>query len=99
MVVQTILPPSNSTSAAQLSMDHVSPSDGAKISAAELLGKSIGLFKQVQVQEVSQRSPEELRTELEKRLIALGLIPDPGNEVALVFVSINSVRSTDISTC
>jgi phage terminase small subunit len=39
--------------------------DSAKIRATELLGKSVGLFKDVQVQEV-QRSPEEIRAELKE---------------------------------
>ena len=56
-------------------MDHAVPSDGSKIRAAELLGKSIGLFKDVQVQEEPQRSSEELTAELKERLSAL--LSDP----------------------
>jgi phage terminase small subunit len=40
-------------------------SDMSQLRAAELLGKSVSLFKDVQVQEV-QRSPEEIRAELEE---------------------------------
>lgn len=49
-------------------MESAQPSDMAKIRATELLGKSIGLFKEVKVQEPRPRSPDELRAELESRL-------------------------------
>ena len=48
-------------------MDHAEPSDGPKIRAAALLGKSVGLFRDVQVQE-QPRIADEIREELEKRL-------------------------------
>ena len=51
-------------------MESAQPSDSAKIRAAELLGKSIGLFKEVQVKE-PQRSVDELTAELQERLAAL----------------------------
>jgi hypothetical protein len=43
------------------------PAVTAQLRAAELLGKSVGLFKDVQVQEVP-RSAEEIQAELEERL-------------------------------
>jgi hypothetical protein len=46
------------------------PAVTAQLRAAELLGKAIGLFKEVQVQE-SPRSAEEVHEELERRLAAL----------------------------
>lgn len=52
-------------------MDHAAPSDGAKIRAAELLGKSIGLFKDVTVTEKPLRTAEELTEELHRKLAAL----------------------------
>lgn len=48
-------------------MDHAEPSDGPRIRAAELLGKSVGLFKEVQVQE-QPRSVEEIEAEIGKLL-------------------------------
>ena len=53
----------------------------AQLRAAELLGKSIGLFKDVVETEERIRSPEEIRAELEERLAALGVIPDPDGAV------------------
>jgi hypothetical protein len=47
----------------------------AQLRAAELLGKSVGLFKDVQVQEVP-RSAEEVRAELEDLLAGLSDQPD-----------------------
>jgi hypothetical protein len=49
------------------------PAATAQLRAAELLGKSVGLFKDVHVQEVP-RSAEEIRAELEERLTALGVV-------------------------
>ena len=49
-------------------MESATPQDSAKIRAAELLGKSVGLFKDVVVQEEPQKSAEELKGELEERL-------------------------------
>jgi len=57
-------------------MDHAEPSDGSKIRAAELLGKSVGLFKEVQVKEIDTRTPQEITAELEERLVAL--LGEPG---------------------
>ena len=48
-------------------MDHAQPSDSTKIRTAELPGKTIGLFKEVQVQE-APRSLEEVKAELQQRL-------------------------------
>ena len=50
--------------------------EASMLRAADLLGKSIGLFKDIQVQEVP-RSAEEVWAELDEMLVALGLIPDP----------------------
>ena len=47
-------------------MDHAE-TDSAKIRATELLGKSVGLFKDV-VETVVQRSPAEVEAELTERL-------------------------------
>ena len=55
-------------------MEHAEPSDGAKIRAAELVGKSIGLFKDVTVTEEPVRTVEELREKLERKLVALGVV-------------------------
>ena len=53
-------------------MDTATTQDGNKIRAAELLGKSIGLFKDV-IEDGSNvnRSPEELREILEAKLLSL----------------------------
>jgi hypothetical protein len=51
------------------------PAVTAQLRAAELLGKSVGLFKDVQVQEVP-RSAEEVRAELEELLAGLPDHPD-----------------------
>ena len=57
-------------------MDHAVPSDSAKLRAAELLGKSIGLFKDVQVQvQEDPRTADELQAELKERLSALLVDP------------------------
>lgn len=53
-------------------MTTATPSDGQKIRAAELLGKSIGLFKDVTVTD-DNRSADELQSDLLARLEALGL--------------------------
>ena len=49
----------------------------AQLRAAELLGKSVGLFKDVQVQEIPQSS-EEIRAEMDELLKKSGLklVPD-----------------------
>ena len=51
-------------------MRTATPADSAKIRAAELLGKSVGLFKDV-VESKRQRSPEEIKKELDRRLSML----------------------------
>ena len=51
-----------------------------ELRAAELLGKSVGLFKDVQVQE-KPMSTEEIEAELEEKLTAFGWIPDPDKAV------------------
>jgi hypothetical protein len=55
-------------------METAQPSDSAKIRAAELLGKSIGLFKDVTITEKPVRTAEELKEELNRRLTALGVV-------------------------
>jgi len=52
--------------------------ESVQLRAAELLGKSVGLFKDVQVQEAPQRSSEELRAKLDELLEQCGLklVPD-----------------------
>ena len=50
-------------------MDNAQPSDSAKLRAAELLGKSIGLFKDViEDNRYADKSPEELTALLHERL-------------------------------
>ena len=51
------------------------PAVTAQLRAAELLGKSVGLFKDVQVQE-APRSADEVRAELEEKLAVL--LDQPG---------------------
>lgn len=54
-------------------MDSATQLDGNKIRATELLGKSIGLFKEViEDGRESNRSPEELTALLEAKLLELG---------------------------
>ena len=50
-------------------MDHAAPSDSVKLRACEMLGKSVGLFKDVVLTKV-QRSPEEILAEIDRRLAA-----------------------------
>lgn len=53
-------------------MDTATPQDSAKLRAAELLGKSVGLFKEVIEDNRHQdKSPEELTAILEAKLLAL----------------------------
>ena len=49
-------------------MDHAEATDGNKIRAAELLGKSVGLFKDVTISSDSERSSNEVAAEIEQRL-------------------------------
>ena len=54
------------------------PAVTAQLRAAELLGKSVGLFKDITIQEKEEpRSADDIRAELEERLTAMGRIPDP----------------------
>ena len=52
--------------------------ESVQLRAAELLGKSVGMFKDVQVQEAPQRSSEELQAQLNELLEKCGLklVPD-----------------------
>lgn len=62
-------------------LDTAQPSDMPRLRAAELLGKSVGLFKDV-VEQKTQRSAEEIEAELEERLAALvGEDSDPDASV------------------
>ncbi len=54
-------------------MDHAEPGDGTKVRAAELLGKTVGLFTDVQVL-VEPRSPKEIQEELEALLLPGGAV-------------------------
>ena len=60
-------------------MVSATPADSAKIRATELLGKSVGLFRDVVVQE-EPRSADELQAELAEWLAELGLTFDPNLE-------------------
>ena len=46
------------------------PAEQAMLRAADLLGKSVGLYKDVQVQD-APRSADEIRAEIKERLAAL----------------------------
>ena len=48
-------------------MNHAVPSDSVKLRACEMLGKSVGLFKDV-VETKVHRSPEEILAEIDRRL-------------------------------
>jgi Asp/Glu/hydantoin racemase len=50
------------------------PIQTAQLRAAELLGKSVGLFKDVTVTEEPVRTAEEIREEIQRRLAALGVV-------------------------
>jgi hypothetical protein len=58
-------------------LDHAegTPAEHVALRAADLLGKSVGLYRDVQVTE-QPRSPDEIRAELEERLAALLDQPD-----------------------
>ena len=60
----------------------------AQLRAAELLGKSTGLFKDVQVSE-SPRTASEIQDELELRLAELGQLQD-GNDPVEDIVPVNT---------
>lgn len=49
-------------------IDHAKPGDGSKIRAAELLGKSVGLFKEVIEDKRDNRTVAEIEQELNERL-------------------------------
>jgi len=49
-------------------MDHADATDGNKLRAAELLGKSVGLFKDVTISTDSERSSNEVAAEIERKL-------------------------------
>ena len=49
--------------------DHAKPSDSVRLRACEMLGKSVGLFKDV-IETVEHRSPEEILAEIDRRLAA-----------------------------
>ena len=49
-------------------MENAEATDGNKIRAAELLGKSVGLFKDVTISSDSERSSNEVAAEIEQRL-------------------------------
>ena len=58
-------------------MDNATPQDSAKLRAAELLGKSIGLFKDVlEDNRNNDSSPEELTAKLIEKLATLGVYQD-----------------------
>jgi len=48
-------------------MDHAVPSDSVKLRACEMLGKSVGLFKEV-IETKVHRSTEELLADIDRRL-------------------------------
>ena len=49
-------------------MENAEATDGNKIRAAELLGKSVGLFKDVTISSDSERTSNEVAAEIEQRL-------------------------------
>lgn len=49
-------------------MDNADPADGNKLRAAELLGKSVGLFKDVTITGDAERSSNEVAAEIERKL-------------------------------
>jgi len=50
-------------------MDHAVPGDSAKLRACELLGKSVGLFKEV-IETKVYRSPEDILADIDRLLAA-----------------------------
>jgi len=62
-------------------MDHAEATDGNKIRAAELLGKSVGLFKDVTISSDSERSSNEVAAEIEQRLERLVKDVDSAGEL------------------
>ena len=63
-------------------IDHAKPGDGSKIRAAELLGKSVGLFKEVIEDKREERTAEEIAQELNERLASY-LQKDPETDPEL----------------
>jgi hypothetical protein len=62
-------------------LDHAegTPAEQVALRAADLLGKSVGLYKDVAIVEKPQRSAAELRSELEERLAML--VGQPTKEI------------------
>ena len=63
-------------------IDHAKPGDGSKIRAAELLGKSVGLFKEVIEDKREERTAEDIAQELNERLASY-LQKDPETDPEL----------------
>ena len=62
-------------------MENAEATDGNKIRAAELLGKSVGLFKDVTISSDSERSSNEVAAEIEQRLERLVKDVDSAGEL------------------
>ena len=62
-------------------MDHADATDGNKLRAAELLGKSVGLFKDVTISSDSERPSHEVAAEIEQRLERLIKDADSADEL------------------
>ena len=53
-------------------MEHGAPDDSVKVRAAELLGKTAGMFTtDLTINDQRERTPEQVQAELEQRLLAL----------------------------
>ena len=63
-------------------IDHAKPGDGSKIRAAELLGKSVGLFKEVIEDKREERTAEDIAQALNERLASY-LQKDPAADPEL----------------
>ena len=62
-------------------MENAEATDGNKIRAAELLGKSVGLFKDVTISSDSERPSHEVAAEIEQRLERLIKDADSADEL------------------